>query len=127
MKLTIEIGQLSVSVNVANDKRTEETLRLYATYHGLVRESMNRRQVLRAALRQMLTDAQSVAVAQFEEERRAARWAEAVQNTALEFANDEPSAPVEPEPDEPTEPKPDEPTEPELIELPTVKPKRRNQ
>jgi hypothetical protein len=112
MKLTIEIGQLSVSVNVANDKRTEETLRLYATYHGLVRENMNRRQVLRAALRQMLTDAQSVAVAQFEEERRAARWAEAVQNTALEFAD---------------EPEPDEPTESELIELPTVQPKRRNQ
>jgi hypothetical protein len=112
MKLTIEIERLSVSVNVANDKRTEETLRLYATYHGLVRENMNRRQVLRAALRQMLTDAQSVAVAQFEEERRAARWAEAVQNTALEFAD---------------EPEPDEPTEPELIELPTVQPKRRNQ
>jgi hypothetical protein len=73
---------------------------------------MNRRQVLRAALRQMLTDAQSVAVAQFEEERRAARWAEAVQNTALEFAD---------------EPEPDEPTESELIELPTVQPKRRNQ
>jgi len=113
MKLTIEIGQLSVSVNVANDKRTEDTLRLYATYHGLVRENMNRRQVLRAALRQMLTDAQSVAVAQFEEERRAARWAEAVQNTALEFADNEPE--------------PDEPTESELIELPTVQPKRRNQ
>ena len=115
MKLTIEIGQLSVSVNVnvANDKRTEDTLRLYAMYHGLVRESMNRRQVLRAALRQMLTDAQSEAVAQFEEERRAARWAEAVQNTALEFADNEPE--------------PDEPTESELIELPTVQPKRRNQ
>ena len=112
MKLTIEIGQLSVGVNVANDKRTEETLRLYATYHGLVRENMNRRRVLRAALRQMLTDAQSVAVAQFEEERRAARWAEAVQNTALEFAD---------------EPEPDEPTKSELIELPTVQPKRRNQ
>ena len=89
MKLTIELGQLSVSINVSNDKKVEEILTIYATYHGMVRKGMNRRQVLRAALRQMLNDARQQAMVQFKEERRKAIQSEAETATILKIEDDE--------------------------------------
>lgn len=94
MRLTVEIGKLAVGVNVVDDRRGEDALRLYATYHGLAREGMNRRQVMRAALRQLLREVEAVAAAQFEEERREQRRAEAVAATVLEVVEDEVEMPV---------------------------------
>ena len=94
MRLTVEIGKLTVGVNVVDDRRGEDALRLYAAYHGLAREGMNRRQVMRAALRQVLREVQAVAAAQFEEERREQRRAEAVAATVLEVVEDEVEMPV---------------------------------
>lgn len=88
MKLTIELGRLSASVNVPDDKKVEEILTIYATYHGRVQEGMNRRQVLRAALRQMLNDARQQAMVQFKEERRKAIQSEAETTTILEIEDD---------------------------------------
>lgn len=98
MRLSVEIGKLAVGVNVVDDRRGEDALRLYAAYHGLAREGMNRRQVMRAALRQVLREVQAVAAAQFEEERREARRAEAVAATVLEVVEDEVEMPVMDEP-----------------------------
>jgi hypothetical protein len=89
MKLIIEIENLAASINVLNDKRSEQSLRLYAEYHGIVQKGMNRKKVLRAVLRQMLKEVESIAAAQFEEQRRAERRVEAIESTLMDVVETE--------------------------------------
>jgi len=92
MKLTIELGRLSASVNIPDDKKAEEILTIYATYHGRVQNGMNRRQVLRAALRQMLSDARQQAVIQREGELRKSAKSQAEEAISMEIIDDESEA-----------------------------------